>query len=134
MCGWVGLSGSRDAHSSPHYTTRVTEQGGLALPRKRGCSGSYCLARFVDSMDLARQFDSALFCDPCCRGGLSIRKCHFLKAQGILRPIFLKVKKGKRHIEAHFLKAQGISRPIFLSQGISRPIFLRNNAYRGPFP
>ena len=26
---------------------------------------------------------------------------HFLKAKGILRPIFLKVKKGTRHFAAH---------------------------------
>ena len=37
------------------------------------------------------------------RGDLSIRKCHFLKAQGILRPIFLRVKSG---ISACFVLAR----------------------------
>ena len=39
-------------------------------------------------------------------GNLWIRKCHFLKAKGILRRIFLKVKKGTRHFAAHFLNSK----------------------------
>ena len=47
------------SHPSTGCKTRRTRTA-----RKRGCSGSHCLARSKNFWDLARQFDSASFCNP----------------------------------------------------------------------